>query len=122
MKLLGLFFGALSAQLVDVYFDDQGQQSEDGKTWRALDVDEKGPGMCKGQKIPAVENGKWKCQRNLNDDGTKKGKGRKCKLQCNKGFQQFSDKQNRPWSDGVVKCKSNKGWKRKPGKISCVKK
>ena len=44
MKLLGLFFGALSAQLVDVYFDDQGQQSDDGKSWRALDVDEKGPG------------------------------------------------------------------------------
>ena len=51
MKLLGLFIGALSA--ADVFFDDQGRQSEDGNSWRALDVDEKGPG-----KIFSIREGK----------------------------------------------------------------
>jgi hypothetical protein len=44
LKLLGFFFGALSAQLVDVFFDDQGRQSDDGDSWRSLEVGEKGPG------------------------------------------------------------------------------
>ena len=32
-----------------------------------------GPRMCNGKKIPEIENGSWKCERNLNKEGDKKG-------------------------------------------------
>ena len=50
------------------------------------------------------------------------GKGRKCKLRCDEGYVAWSLKQNKPYSDGVVKCKSDKGWKKKPKKVECRKK
>merc|ERR1712110_825889 len=42
--------------------------------------------MCHGTKIPSVKNGKWDCKRNLDKEGKKKGKGRKCNLSCDKGY------------------------------------
>merc|ERR1711976_385058 len=112
------FASPIAANLAsdEVYVRSNGDISNDGKNWES---DPKGPRMCNGDKIPDVNNGKWICKRNNEGGNPKKGKGRKCRLKCDKDFEVWSIKQNRPYSDGVVKCKSNKGWKRKPGKVTC---
>merc|ERR1712080_244615 len=70
--------------------------------------------MCHGKKIPSVKHGKFTRKRNVDGEGKKKGKGRKCTLKCDKG-------KAKPANDGVLKCskKPGNGWKAKPGVLRC---
>merc|ERR1712080_577591 len=43
--------------------------------------------MCHGKKIPSVKHGKFTCKRNVDGEGKKKGKGRKCTLKMRQGLQ-----------------------------------
>merc|ERR1711976_20200 len=74
--------------------------------------------MCAGKKIPGVKNGKFFCKVNKDSNGDKKkGKRRKCKFRCDKGFRMKANKgfkgAAKPAKDGVLKCTPN-GWKSKP--------
>merc|ERR1712026_131902 len=98
--------------------NNAGERSLDGgATWEA---DPKGPRICNGKKIPEIENGSWKCERNLNKEGDEKEDGRKCRLKCDEGFKPVDKNGDKPTM--LVKCKSKKGWRQKPKGIECISK
>merc|ERR1711908_16051 len=47
---------------------------------------ERGPKECAGKKLPSIKNGYFVCHRNLNASGNKKGKRKKCRFHCDKGW------------------------------------
>merc|ERR1711955_99171 len=85
-------------------------------------VQPKGPRECMGKKIPEIKNGYFICHRNLNNSGNKKGKKKKCRFHCDKGWIVSTKKAKGKGKDGVIKCHSQKGWLTKPKKLMCVRK
>jgi hypothetical protein len=101
----------------EVMVRSDGLESSDGINWEKP----KGPRVCRGKKIPDEENGKWICKRNLDKEGNKKGAGRKCRLKCENGFVPKLPNKAEPMDKNpIVKCRKEKGWKKKPKKANCV--
>merc|ERR1711976_323574 len=109
------FASPIAANLAsdEVYVRSNGDISNDGKNWES---DPKGPRMCNGDKIPDVNNGKWICKRNNEGGNPKKGKGRKCRLKCDKDFEVWSLKQNRPYSTALLNARATRAGNASPEK------
>merc|ERR1712147_124439 len=134
MKLATLFtlFAAAAAKketVIEIYnsdgqvaiVSDENAAREGRPTFGAPNA-ERGPKECPGKKLPAVKNGYFVCHRNLNNSGNKKGKKKKCRFHCDKGWIVSTKKAKGKGKDGVIKCHSDKGWLTKPKKLMCVRK
>merc|ERR1711937_333224 len=113
-------------------WNDQGEVAyvDDMETGREMvnmnfGVAERGPRECMGKKIPTIPNGYFVCHRNLNNSGNKKGKKKKCRFHCDKGYIIDYGKAKGKGKDAVIKCDSKsggRGWLTKPKKLACKKK
>merc|ERR1719436_678825 len=98
MKLATLFtlFAATSAKketVIEIYNSDgqvaivadENAAREGRPVFGEADA-ERGPKECAGKKLPGIKNGYFVCHRNLNNSGNKKGKKKKCRFHCDKGW------------------------------------